>query len=113
MDDAPWSPDWTRATLPLAALLLLQARPAHGYLLLQSLDQMGYAGIKGSTLYPSLSRLEERGWIAHNWDHSEAGPGRKVFTVTPEGVLALRKLLAEWRAIATMIASSTESVEGE
>jgi hypothetical protein len=45
-----------------------------------------------SQIYPSLKRLESRGWLTSHREASAKGPPRKVYTRTPDG----RDALLEW-----------------
>lgn len=96
-----WSSDVTRAALPQAVLAVLRLEPRHGYAMIEVLQQRGFDRIKGGTLYPLLRRLEEQGLVEHQWDHHEAGPGRKVFTLTDLGAEELDGAAAAWLAMTT------------
>lgn len=108
-----WSSEWTRATLPLVALTLLKGAPAHGYLLMQKIEKLGFPGVKGSTLYPLLTRLEERGMVDHQWVHEDVGPGRKIFSITDFGASTATELRDEWGAINAMLTEMFDTTEGK
>lgn len=67
-------------------LVMLEERPDHGYGLAERvkpvIDSFG-------RVYRSLHWLEEVGFVEGRWDTSNAGPARKVFSVTPAGRSAL------------------------
>ena len=48
------------------------------------------------SLYPSLHRLEERGWVSSTWQLSENNRRAKVYTLTQAGRLQLRAEQREW-----------------
>jgi DNA-binding PadR family transcriptional regulator len=50
---------------------------------------------KGS-LYPSLHRLEERGWVTSDWQLSDNNRRTKVYTLTVAGRQQLRAEQREW-----------------
>lgn len=83
--------------------MALDEHEAHGYLLLDRIRATGYGAITGSTLYPLLARLEEKGWIQHRWEHAMSGPGRKVFSVTEAGRHQIEVLLDEWTRVRAML----------
>ncbi|WP_354216104.1 MULTISPECIES: PadR family transcriptional regulator [unclassified Arthrobacter] len=56
----------------------------------------GFVRIKGGTLYPLLKRLEDQGFLQHAWQHDQAGPGRKLFTLTGQGRDELERSAAAW-----------------
>lgn len=85
MESSREFPEIVRAALPLATLGLLAHGPAHGYALLERLRALGFAKAQGGTLYPLLKRFEDQGWVTFEWVHEDSGPGKKVFSLTPDG----------------------------
>ncbi len=76
-----------------ALLLLLHREPAHGYTLLEQLEEFGLGGIAPSVIYRVLRDMEARGWVASTWDDEQTqGPPRRVYHITALGdeVLATR-----------------------
>ncbi len=86
-----------RAALPVAILAALRPRSAHGYALIELLSTHGFPDLKGGTLYPILARLEQQGLVRSAWDHSQSGPGRKMFTNTDQGDLLLDAATRAWQ----------------
>lgn len=77
---------WLKGVLDLAVLAALSRETsAYGYTLMASLADFGFEGIKGGTIYPLLSRLEEDGLVKSEWVTGESGPPRKYFWLTPAG----------------------------
>jgi PadR family transcriptional regulator PadR len=76
---------------------LLSIERAHGYALIENPQTHGFAHVKGGTLYPLLRRLEDQGFVRHVWQHSDSGPGRKVFSLTLQGLAELGNAQAAWR----------------
>ncbi len=72
-------------------LLLLAQEPAHGYLLVEQLQQTFQVdSLTPQTVYRILQRLESEEWVVPSWDMDSAqGPPRKVYEVTPAGEAAL------------------------
>lgn len=68
-------------------LLQLARKPAHGYELMDALDEgaEGQAPDPG-TLYRTLRALEEDGLVRSTWDTEGAGPARRVYELTDQGV---------------------------
>jgi len=68
-------------------LLKLARKPAHGYELMDALDEgpNGAAPDPG-TLYRTLRALEEDGLVRSTWDTEGAGPPRRVYELTDQGV---------------------------
>ncbi len=97
MAEPNWPPSWTRAALELCALSAVgRAGTTHGYEVARRLQSAGLGDIKGGTLYPVLSRLEEQGLTRTWWVEGAGGPGRKLIAITPEGERELAARTAQW-----------------
>lgn len=75
-----------------ALLLLLHRKPAHGYTLLEQLEEFGLGGMDPSAVYRMLREMEAEGWVTSAWDEERTqGPPRRVYRLTGRGeeVLAL------------------------
>ena len=90
VEERAWPAQWTRGTLEIAALAAIGSTSAYGYLIAQRMTAAGLGPVKGGTLYPLLTRLEEAGLVASQWEPGERGPGRKFFRLTEAGVTRLR-----------------------
>jgi len=67
-------------------LLLLHYGPAHGYTLIEQLDEYGLADIDPSAVYRALRDMEERGWVMSSWEEEQTqGPPRRVYRLTVLG----------------------------
>lgn len=71
-------------------LLHLAQKPAHGYELLELLQQFDdeIAPDTGS-LYRMLRSLEDDGVVRSSWDTNGSGPARRVYALTEEGTAYL------------------------
>ncbi len=67
-------------------LLLLSQKPAHGYELLDVLENENLPTPDPSTLYRTLRQFEEEGLVESTWDTSGGGPARRVYELTDQGV---------------------------
>lgn len=90
--------DLLQGTLDLLILKTLSWGPAHGYAIARWIEQLtGNAlQIGEGSLYPSLHRLEERGWVTSEWQLSENNRRAKVYTLTSTGRQQLRAEQREW-----------------
>lgn len=79
----------------LMVLGTLRAHPMHGYALVDVLDSgLGWTvGLTRSTVYATLRRFVERGWIHGEAVHDNRYPEREVYRVTTEGETAHQELL--------------------
>jgi PadR family transcriptional regulator PadR len=85
-----------RGVLPLCVLAVVAEEDTYGYAVAQRLQSAGLGSIKGGTLYPVLTRLERDGLLTSAWREGNGGPGRKFFSVTPAGSIALHDRTASW-----------------
>nr|MDP8944109.1 helix-turn-helix transcriptional regulator [Actinomycetota bacterium] len=66
-------------------LLLLRERAAHGYDLLERLRSFGFKGEDPGRLYRALRALEREDLVRSAWQHSSAGPDRRIYELTRAG----------------------------
>lgn len=86
--DRPESPVMPLEKLAQPAILLLLARnKAHGYELIQKLNQMDLTDgdMDTATVYRTLRRMEHEGLVTSRWEHGEFGPARRQYQLTEEG----------------------------
>ena len=105
MDDIDFDQELTRAALPQAVLAVLSHGESHGYAIAEVLRRHGFTRIKGGTLYPLLKRLEDQGLVEHTWQHDQAGPGRKQFTLTGQGRHELERTARAWHRMSEALTS--------
>lgn len=67
-------------------LLLIAERPSHGYDLLERLEELGLGATDPGGLYRALRGMEREGLVESEWETSEAGPARRTYTLTSEGL---------------------------
>jgi poly-beta-hydroxybutyrate-responsive repressor len=90
-----------------AVLLQLRERPgAHGYELLETLDDF-IPGVQADmgNLYRLLRSLEEEELVRSEWDADAPGPARRRYWLTSGG----ERLLAEWAAA---LARARDRIDG-
>lgn len=105
-DDPKWPSDWTRAVLAPCILQLVRNRnETYGYQIVQDLDAQGLPGIVGGTVYPVLNRLETEGRVRSEWREGSGGPGRKFYSITPEGETWLDGTSESWQDFAARVAA--------
>jgi len=75
-------------------LLLLRERGGHGYELIDRMREMGleYSIQDAGYVYRTLRSMEEKDLITSQWDTANAGPAKRVYEITPQGV----QMLHEW-----------------
>ncbi|GAB2994904.1 PadR family transcriptional regulator [Cyclobacterium sp. 1_MG-2023] len=55
------------------------------------------------TLYPLLNRLKNAKLASYKWVESEAGPPRKYYSITPQGLEFLNDLQQTWENLDTSV----------
>ena len=75
-----------RNYLRASLLLLIAETPAHGYDLLDQIAGLGLHSVDPGGLYRALRVMEADGLVASEWEHSTAGPARRTYRLTEDGV---------------------------
>ena len=94
-----------RGSTEVLILSLIERRQRHGYEIGQLIEQRSKGAIVFhiASLYPTLYRLEDKGFVAGHWVEKAGQRRRRSYRITAEG----RKLLASqrrtWRAFLTAL----------
>jgi PadR family transcriptional regulator, regulatory protein PadR len=91
--------DLLQGTLDLMVLQTLTALgPLHGYGIARRIEQVSGNEVllNQGTIYASLARLEQRGWIASNWGTSDNNRKAKFYAITGAGRRQLAKDAHYW-----------------
>ncbi|HXT16638.1 MAG TPA: PadR family transcriptional regulator [Gemmatimonadaceae bacterium] len=109
----PSSLDLLQGTLDLLVLKTLTWGPAHGYAIARWIQQITgeVLTVGEGSLYPSLHRLEERGWIESEWRLSEHNRKAKFYRLTARGRQQLRAETASWGRFVDAIAKVLSTTE--
>ena len=85
----------------LDALILktLVHGPRHGYAIARFIEETTGEAVlvEEGSLYPSLYRMERRGWVEAEWGLSELGRRAKLYRLTDAGRVQLTAELESWR----------------
>ena len=111
MDESPWPADWVRVALPGVVLAIVRDEESYGYLIAQRLSATGFGSVKGSVLYPLLTRLESDGALASSWREGAGGPGRKYYTLTDVGHTRLANYTTAFARFTTSTAAALASTK--
>ena len=97
--------DLPQGTLDLLILKTLALGPQHGWAISERLQQISNDALQilQGSLYPSLHRLERRGWIRAHWGASENNRRAKYYELTRSGRKRLEGETAAWRKLAFVI----------
>ena len=73
-------------------LLLLAQKPSYGFELLKELEhRMPLNVMDSAAIYRSLKTLENNGSVEAEWDTSEAGAAKKIYSITKDGLVELQE----------------------
>ena len=67
------------------ALVLLREETSYGYELMERVKEFGFAEINAGTLYRTLRRTEKEGLGKSEWETSNGGPARRMYSITDVG----------------------------
>jgi DNA-binding PadR family transcriptional regulator len=104
----------SKTVFPVLILHLLEAGPDHGFGLMQRIADVcsGILAVNTNTIYPLLRRLEERGFIAGEWDHPTKR-ARRMYSITPAGRERLARIKAGMLPYLDLLAASVERLRCE
>jgi PadR family transcriptional regulator len=95
-----------QGTLDLMILKTLHALgPLHGFGIARRIEQVSehVLQLNEGTVYTSLLRLQQQGWIASDWGTSENNRKAKFYSITKSGVKQLTRETENWERIAGVI----------
>src|ERR1700756_4895848 len=95
-----------QGTLDLMILKTLQAMgPLHGFGIARRLEQLSEEVLRlnEGTVYTSLLRLQQEGWIVAEWGASENNRKAKFYSITKSGLKQLAKETEDWERISAVI----------
>lgn len=85
-------------------LSIISEGETYGYEILSRLEKDGFENLLEGTLYPVLTRLYNKGFLACKKEKSPLGPIRKYYSITPEGLNWLAEFKGNYEKI-TNVAS--------
>jgi PadR family transcriptional regulator, regulatory protein PadR len=88
-----------KGVLELAVLAVIARGETYGYEILSTLELAGLDGVGDASVYGTLRRLEQAGYLTSRLEASDSGPARKYYTVTPVGREQLRVGTETWTRI--------------
>ena len=79
--------DLLRGTLAMLILKTVTLDPMHGFGIMQRIEQIteGAFQVRPGSLFPTLHRLEQEGWLEGTWGESENRRRAKYYRITAEG----------------------------
>ena len=98
--------DLLQGTLDLMVLQTLNAMgQQHGYGIARRIEQVSgdQVLLNQGTIYASLIRLQQRGWMQAKWGTSENNRKAKFYSITRAGQVKLAADTEYWRRLSTVV----------
>jgi len=101
----PTRSDTLQGALPLLVLTILHRRgPLHGYAITSHIQKLSDAlRVEEGSLYPSLHRMEEAGWIKARLITTEHDRRARAYELTAAGRRQLGIEDARWRSVTAAV----------
>jgi transcriptional regulator len=107
--------DLLQGTLDVMVLQTLAAMgPLHGYGIARRIEQVSGNEVllNQGTIYASLVRLQQRGWISAEWGTSDNNRKAKFYSITRRGRKQLADDMAYWKRLSEVMARVLAMQEG-
>ena len=107
--------DVWQGTLALMVLKTLESLgPLHGYGIARRIEQTSanHLAVNYGTLYPSLLKLEQEGYISAEWGVSDNNRRARYYTLTKAGRKQLQREVKEWEATTAILDKFLAPEEG-
>ena len=107
--------DILQGTLDLMVLQTLAAMGSlHGYGIARRIEQISAEEIllNQGTIYASLVRLQERGWISAEWGTSDNNRKAKFYSITKKGRKQLAEDAEHWQRLSSVMSRVLALQEG-
>lgn len=100
-----------RGTLDLLILKSLSLEPLHGVGISRRITQITQGGFEVSfgSLFPSLHRMEEKGWVKAEWRASENNRRARYYRLTSSGRAQMKAEERDWNQVVRIMAAAVES----
>ncbi|MFY9227355.1 MAG: PadR family transcriptional regulator [Blastocatellia bacterium] len=94
-----------QGTLDMLILKVLSRSELHGYAIARRIQEISEDVLKveEGSLYPSLYRMEQKGWICASWGLSDNNRRAKYYQLTALGKQQLELEINSWQALSIAI----------
>jgi PadR family transcriptional regulator, regulatory protein PadR len=103
--------DLLRGTLDLLVLKALSLEPLHGVAVSRRITQItrGAFQVSFGSLFPSLHRMEEKGWVKAEWRSSDNNRRAKYYRLTSAGRIQLKAEERQWNQVVKIMTAAVQS----
>ena len=100
-----------RGTLDLLILKAVSLEPLHGVGISRRIHQItaGAFQVSFGSLFPSLHRMEDRGWLAAEWRTSENNRRARYYVITEAGREQLKLEERDWNRVVKAMRTAIQS----
>jgi PadR family transcriptional regulator, regulatory protein PadR len=94
-----------QGTIDMLVLRALQLEPMHGWGITERIEAWSEQVLQlgQGTLYPSLYRLERRGFVSSAWGITDNNRRARYYSLTAQGRRHLSESLSHWRRMSRAI----------
>lgn len=98
-------PELLSGTLDLLVLQVLNGGSLHGFAIVERIHALSkdVLIVEEGSPYPSLYRMEEKGWTEHDWGQSDKGRRARFYSDTKEDQKQLTAERQTWDRIALAV----------
>jgi PadR family transcriptional regulator PadR len=108
-----WTVQARKGLLELGVLNALADEERYGYDLVKSMMTWSGLNVTEGTIYPLLSRLRKQGLLKTRLVESSGGPARKYYSLTSEGMQAMRFMNERFDVLVAGVRSLNRGVSEE
>ena len=98
--------DLIQGTLDMLILRVLDRGDMHGWGIAERIEQLSkdVLSVGEGSLYPSLYRMQDKGWIASEWGQSDNNRRAKYYRLTKAGRKQLESERETWNRLVMAVA---------
>lgn len=95
----------------MLVLKALSLEPLHGVSISRRVTQItkGAFQVSFGSLFPSLHRMDEKGWVEAEWRSSDNNRRAKYYRLTPAGRAQLKVEERQWNQVVKIMAAAVQS----
>ena len=103
--------DLLRGTLDLLVLKALSLEPLHGVGISRRITQItrGAYQVSFGSLFPTLHRMEEKGWVEAEWRSSDNNRRAKYYRLTSAGRAQMKDEERQWNQVVKIMAAAVQT----